>query len=69
MPPDHDLTSPIPRAPSDTGPLPTVVGNCPQGPRPAWRRVSAAALVLAWATLALWAYVLARAALLLWAWR
>ena len=70
MPPiDQTPTAIIPRHASDTGPLPAVPA-CPRaGPGAAWRRVSAAALVLAWVTLALWAYVLARAALLLWAWR
>jgi hypothetical protein len=66
VPPDRDLTQIIPRHAGDTGEFPAVR---PASRSPAWRRVSAAALVLAWMTLLLWAYVLARAALLLWAWR
>jgi hypothetical protein len=68
VPPDRDLTQVIPRAPSDTGPLPAIA--CPRaGPCPGWRRAAAAALVLAWVTLALWAYALARIGLLFWEWR
>jgi hypothetical protein len=63
---DHTSTSPIPRHAGDTGQFPAAR---PASRSPAWRRVSAVALVLAWVTLLLWAYVLARAALLLWAWR
>jgi hypothetical protein len=64
---DHTSTSPIPRHAGDTGEFPAV--RPARRRSPAWRRVSAVALVLAWVTLAMWAYVLARAALLLWAWR
>ena len=69
MPPiDHELTQAIPRAPSDTGPLPALA--CPRaGPCPAWRRVAWAALILAWVAVAEAAYLLGRIALLLWAWR
>ena len=65
-PPDHELTRPIPRL-TDTGPLPALACHC--RPDPAWRRVAAAALVLAWVTLALWAYALVRIGLLFWEWR
>jgi hypothetical protein len=81
-PVDHTPTTVIPRAPSDTGPLPALAGGldrqrqktavfcrCPCAPCPAWRRAAAAALVLAWVTLGLWAYALVRIGLLFWEWR
>ena len=74
MPPiDHTPTAVIPRAPSDTGPLPAVPA-CDRNTAvflscPAWRRVAWAALALAWVAVAEAAYLLGRIAVLLWAWR